>query len=208
LLKQGKAKDAWAAFDGVYTELPGELAPKLAVALAAEAAGDRAAAARLYDRVSRTDSGFASASCGLARCLAVAGKRCEAAEAYARVPASSSLHTRAQTMLARTLLDRQPTPPGIDEVQKAAAVIEVLALEGMEQARLRAEVLESTLNLLERNAAKAEQGSLVLGEPLHERALRSALERALRQMAHLETDREKQIALVDRANGVRPRTWI
>ena len=207
-LKQGKAKEAWSAFGQVYSELSGELGAKLAVALAAEAAGESAAAVRLYDRVSRTDPNFTSAAFGLARCHTKAGQRHEAAEAYGRVPASSSLYTRAQTALARVLLSPAPTPATMEEVQKAAAVIEALALEGMEQAKLRAEVLETTLALLDRHAIKADHNARLLGEPLQETALRRGLEQALRQMARLEPDREKQIALVDRANAVRPRTWV
>jgi serine/threonine-protein kinase PknG len=208
LLCQGKAKEARAAFDQVYGELPGELAVKLAVALAAESAGDSGTAIRLYDLVSRTDPGFSSAAFGLARCLAKAGKRSEAAEAYGRVPATSILYVQAQTALARTWIRPAPTPPGAEEVQKAAAVIEALALEGMEQARLRAEVLETTLEMLDKRTMQADRNTKLLGEPLQATALRRALEQALRQMARLESDRAKQIELVDRANAVRPWTWV
>jgi hypothetical protein len=38
--------------------------------------------------------------------------------------------------------------------------------------------------------------------------VRRGLERALRQLAKLEDDRARQIALVDRANEVRPLTLI
>lgn len=40
LMAQGKAQEAQAAFDQVYFDLPGELAPKLGLALAAESAGN------------------------------------------------------------------------------------------------------------------------------------------------------------------------
>src|SRR5205823_4548591 len=45
------AAAAGGAFSAVYDELPGELAPKLALAFAAEAAGDAAAAARYFKLV-------------------------------------------------------------------------------------------------------------------------------------------------------------
>jgi hypothetical protein len=38
--------------------------------------------------------------------------------------------------------------------------------------------------------------------------LNSGTERALRQLARQESDHERQIALVDRANAVRSVTWI
>ncbi len=208
LLAQGKAAQARAVFEGVYAELPGEVAARLAVGLAAEAAGDHATAARLYDVVSRIDPAFTTAAFGLARCLVKAGKRSEAVEAYGRVPQSSSLYTRAQMSLARTLIQMNPGIPGADELHRASAVVEALALEGVEHARMRSDVLESALSLLGTKAVRPDPSIRVLGQPLREKPLRRALEEALRQAARLEPDRRKQIALVDRANTVRPVTWV
>jgi serine/threonine-protein kinase PknG len=71
-----------------------------------------------------------------------------------------------------------------------------------------AEVLESALALLGEKAVPANAGLRVLGRPLEEAPQRLGLEEALRRMAHLETDRRKTIELIDRANRVRPVTWI
>jgi serine/threonine-protein kinase PknG len=208
LLCQGKAREAQAAFDRVYTELPGEPAAKLAVALAAEAGGDTATASRLYEVVSRADPSFTTAAFGLARCLARTGNRAEAVSAYERVPQTSSLYTQAQMALARVLVQMSPHVPGTDELQRASAVIEALGLEGLENARLRAEVLENALSFLSTGAVAPDPAIRVLGQPFQETPLRGALEQALRQMARLAPDREQQIALVDRANAVRPVTWV
>jgi serine/threonine-protein kinase PknG len=208
LLAQGKAAEAHKAFDRVYSELPGELAVKLAVAIAAEQAGDQATAIRLYDIVSRTDSSFGTAAFGLARCLTRAAQRKQAVSAYQRVSASSSLYVRAQISVARTLMQTKPVAPSLEELQKAAEVVEALALEDREQARLRAEVLENTLTLLGSRALQPSLNIQVLGRPLQDTPLRLALESALRQLAHWETDRARQIALVDQANAVRPVTWV
>ena len=178
------------------------------MALAAEAAGDGATAARLYDLISRTDPGFVTASLGLARCLAGGGKRYEAAEAYRRVPATSSLYPRAQAALARALVRMTPAPPGAEELREASAVVEALALEGLEQARLQAELLEIALNLLGTRAVAPNPAVRVMGQPLGEIPVRQGLELALRHMARLVSDRQQQVALVDRANAVRPLTWI
>jgi serine/threonine-protein kinase PknG len=208
LLARRQAREAWSAFDRVYGELPGEPAAKLAVALAAEAAGDGATAVRLYDLISRTDPTFVTASLGLARCLGAVGKRHEAAEAYRRVPPTSSLYAQAQAALARALVRTTPAPPAAEELLQASAVVEALTLEGLEQARLRTELLEIALTLLGTRAVSANPTVRVLGQPLGEIPLRRGLEQTLRQMARLVTDRDQQIALVDRANAVRPRTWI
>ena len=108
----------------MYNELPGEPAVKLAVAMAAEAAGDEVTATRLYDLVSTTDPSFVTASLGLARCLRRDGKRAEAVAAYERVPASSALFTRAQIGLARALIDLHGGAPSVDELCRASVAID------------------------------------------------------------------------------------
>jgi serine/threonine-protein kinase PknG len=207
LLARGKGTEAREAFDAVYAEVPGEPAARLALGLAAEAAGDSIAAGRHYDVVSRVDAGFVAAAFGLARLLAAAGKRHEAAKAYARVPPTSSLYERAQMALARALMRTKPAAPSANELREASAVIEALG-EGPEAVALRAELLETTLDLLTTRSLAEDPASLILGRPLREIDVRAALERGLRQLARSETDRARQIALVDRANTVRPVTWV
>lgn len=201
----GKPDAARVKFEAVYHELPGEPAVKLALALAAEAAGDDAIAAPLYDRVSRADPAFVTAAFGLARCLRRAGRRSEAADALRRVPATSSAYPAAQVALARALIGTDPGPPTADDLARAAGVIEALNLEGADHLRLRAEVLERALGLA---TAAAPPAATVFGEPLAEVPLRRALEATLRQLARLEPDRSRQVALIDRANQVRPLTWV
>jgi len=48
----------------------------------------------------------------------------------------------------------------------------------------------------------------LLGRSLDEASLRRGLEESLRFLARLEPDRRQQIAFVDRANQIRPVTWI
>ncbi|HEX4253429.1 MAG TPA: tetratricopeptide repeat protein [Pseudonocardia sp.] len=47
-----------------------------------------------------------------------------------------------------------------------------------------------------------------MGLPWRGRELRLGLERALRAAARLSTSQSERVALVDRANAVRPRTWM
>jgi serine/threonine-protein kinase PknG len=207
-LWQRKPKDAFAAFDRVYSDLPGELAVKLGLAVAAEMAGDLSSAAQKYDLVSRTDPTFTTAAFGLARCQKRAGKRPEAVEAYQRVPQTARLFVRAQVALARSLLATSGTGLSVEDLRKAAEVVAALPLEGAEYYRVRAEILENALGLLGAQAFAANSGMMLLGLPVRDVPLRLALEQALRQLARLETDRTRQIELVDRANAVRPRTWV
>ena len=208
LLAEGDAAAAYTAFDQVYNELPGEPAVKLAVAMAAEAAGNDAIASRLYDLVSTTDPSFVTASFGLARCLARGGQRTEAVAAYQRVPAASSLHERAQVGLARVLIDLHGGAPSVDELCRASVAIDALAAEGRDVVQLRAELFESALRLLTGRSIQRQATVRLLGRPLDEGSLRRGLEESLRGLARLEADRQKQIALIDRANQIRPVTWV
>lgn len=206
-LAGGKADVARGRFEAVYHELPGEPAAKLALALAAEAGGDDAFAAPLYDRVSRTDPAFVTASFGLARCLRRADRRAEAAAALRRVPAASSAHPRAQAALVRVLLGNEASPPSVEELTQAAEVAQSLDPEGADVQRLRVEVLERALALLAAPGAAALPAA-VFGVPFAERPLRRAAEAALRHLARLEADQSRRVELIDRANQVRPVTWV
>ena len=163
LLAQGQAAAAYTAFDQVYNELPGEPAVKLAVAMAAEAAGDDVTASRLYDLVSTTDPSFVTATFGLARCLRRGGKRAEAVAAYQRVPASSSLHARAQIGLARVLIDLHGGAPSVDELCRASVAIDAMAAEGRDVVQLRAELFESALRLLTGRRIQRQDGGATAG---------------------------------------------
>jgi serine/threonine-protein kinase PknG len=205
LMVQGKPKEAQAAFDQVYFDLPGELAPKLALGLAAEQAGNFKLALKMYDLVSRTDPGYTSAAFGLARCYCANGERKKAVEALARIPQSSSLFTRSRVEVARTLISSESAAPGMEELKNASAAIEAIALEGMEHYKLAKQVLETALNLINSETLTPAASVAILGQPLEEVPIRKGLENSLRAMAHLSTGKEK-IQLVDQANQVRPRT--
>jgi serine/threonine-protein kinase PknG len=205
LMRQGKPKEAQAAFDQVYFDLPGELAPKLALALAAEQAENNHLASKMYDLVSRTDPSYVSAAFGLARCLCAVGDRSGAVAALERVPQSSNLFTRSRVEIARSLINSDRSTPGTQELQAASTAIEALTLEGIDRYKLTKQLLETALNLLTSKTVKAASDLNILGQPFLEKHLRKGLEKALRDMAHLVTKEEK-IRLVDEANRVRPRT--
>ena len=207
-LTQGDAAKACAAFDLVYNELPGELAVKLALALAAEAAGDDATASRLYDLVSTTDPSFVTAAFGLARCLLRGGQRAQAVAAYRRVSANSSLHARAQIGMARAMIDVGGSATSMDELCSASGVIHAMAAESREVCQLRAELFESALRLLAGHNGQRPESVRLLGRSLDEASLRLGLEESLRFLARLEPQRNEQVALIDRANRIRPVTWI
>ena len=95
---------ARAAFSAVYDELPGELAPKLALGFAAEAAGDTAAARYYFGLVWTIDRSYVSAGFGTARACLADGDRVAAIAAIAAVPETSSHHAAAQIAAVRLLV--------------------------------------------------------------------------------------------------------
>ncbi len=214
LLAQNQHQAARVAFDRVYFDLPGELAPKLAVAIAAEQGNDYSLAAQMYQLVERTDLNYPTAAFGLARCHLMQGNRNDAVTALQQVPPTSNLYTRAKVEVARILVDRQlpvainmpqHPQPTLKELESATQTVESLTLEGIEKYRLDRQVLETALNLLISKAITAQNNLIILGQPLQEIKLRQGLEKVLRSIAHLSTGDEK-ILLVDEANRVRPKT--
>lgn len=195
------------AFETCYREVPGELAPKLAIAVASELAGHRDQAMFYYDTVSRTDPGYATAAFGLARCLAAAGKRAEAVAALGRIAQTSSLYADAQKAIAATLIDARPSRPGLAELEQASSTIDALMLEGVERFRSMRDVLSVALDLV-RGGHLPPAETRLLGHRVDEAELRRGLEHAYRNLARLTDDAGQRIALVDLANQVRPRTWL
>jgi len=193
----------------VYSELPGELAPKLALGLAAEAAGEREAAIHFYDIVSLTDPAFTSATFGMARSLVAAERRDDAIAAYGRVPASSSAYAKAQVAIARAwLLTNAAATPGLAELSHAEQAITALSLDEMLHHRLAVEIQQKALNLMEANVIPAAPSTQIFGQTMDREHLRTGIEKALRGMARLVQTREERISLVDLANQMRPATIV
>jgi serine/threonine-protein kinase PknG len=225
----GDARAACGAFSAVYDELPGELAPKLALAFALEAAGDAAAAQRYFRLVWTVDRSHISAAFGLARTSLAAGDRPGAIAALAAVPESSSHHAAAQIVAVRILVS-----PGVtgDDLRRADGTLGRLALDEARRQQLTVEVLRAALDWATASgsggargpgsgprsgpgsgsgtgtAAGSGPGGLILGCEPNERALRFGLERGYRALAKLTQDHKRRIELVDMANAVRPRTWV
>ncbi|SNY43884.1 serine/threonine-protein kinase [Paractinoplanes atraurantiacus] len=194
-------------FDAVYSALPGELAPQLALGLALELAGDHQAAAGYYDVVSRTDPAYTAAAAGLARCRLKTGDRAGAVEAYNRVPGTSAAYRSSQVGAVLALVQSHPSAAAdVDSLAAAAALIDNLEVEAAQLAALRVELLEQALETIKGGAKlpPAVLGASHTGD-VREREVRFALEAGYREMARAAHGPDK-IALVDLANAARPRT--
>jgi serine/threonine-protein kinase PknG len=195
------------AFEAVYDAVPGEAAPKLAIAVCAEAAGELPEADHYYRMVWRTDRTYISAAFGLARALLGRGERIEAVDVLNSVPDTSSHHLAAQlaAVRARTGI---PRSNGLSEEDLVLAGNQLAGLELDDARRANAarDLLESAFEWV-RNGPNGTSGT-VLGCRLVEDDLRRGLERWYRTLARHARTRRERIALVDHANRIRPRTWI
>jgi serine/threonine-protein kinase PknG len=199
---------AAADFDTVLATLPGELAPKLAIAATAELREMRLEAARYFETVWRTDRSYVSAVFGLARQRMRAADRAGAIRALDQVPADSAHFTAAGATAIEILLDGQ-TPESLDEptlldAGKRAAALTVESTT--KRALIRLSVLGAALGWL--RAGNQNRAPRLLGAAFDEADIRTGMERAYRELAHEATDMWERIALVEKANTIRPRTRV
>jgi serine/threonine-protein kinase PknG len=211
-LVSGRPDAARAAFSAVYDELPGEPAPKLALAIAAEALGDEVAARRYYQLVWTIDRSYVSAAFGAARACLALGDRPAAIAAVAAVPDTSSYHAAAQIAAVRLLIAGGAGVSASD-VRQADGRLVRLSLDDLRRQQLTVEILHAALDWVAdarpaggRAGGASDGGGAILGCEPNERALRFGLERGYRALAGLTQDPARRVELVDMANSVRPRT--
>jgi serine/threonine-protein kinase PknG len=199
-------RTAWSLFDRTYDLFPGEAAPKLALAACEEFLDKPAVAARRYEVVWRTDHTYVSAAFGLARTRLLAGDRDGAVAAAESVPRSSSHHTTARlaAIRARVFGDKVTE----HDLVAAGEALPALDLDAVRQACLAIEVLGAAHAWLNRNTYRAGSGGTVLGHRLRFRDLRRGLERQYRTLARHAQSKEDRVLLIERANAVRPVTWM
>ncbi|HEY0452095.1 tetratricopeptide repeat protein [Actinophytocola sp.] len=207
-LAEGDAAGARQRFDRVYAAVPGEAAPKLAIAVCAEVTGDHLAADKFYRTVWRTDRAYVSAAFGLARALLALGERLEAVDVLSSVPETSNHYVAAQLAAIRARI-RVGAAGDLTEEDLVAAGAQLadLEIDAERRAHASSEVLDAAYRWL--LAGNDGRGSgTVLGCALTEDDLRIGLERCYRTLARHADNTRERIALVDTANRIRPRTWV
>ncbi|MET8798461.1 tetratricopeptide repeat protein [Nocardia sp. NPDC004568] len=218
-LREKDYEKAYSAFDAVLRVLPGELAPKLALAATAELvlqhwAPDETRAWRdyaenFYATTWRTDHGLVSAAFGSARLLTAAGRHREAVTALDEVPASSRYFTIARMTVVLLLLTSAPVAElPEDTLREAAARVEALPPDERRAVQLRVMVLGSALAWLQAGNTPRRPRPPLMGVAFTEHALRDGTEAGLRTLARFAPGRRHRYALVDLANYIRPNTWF
>jgi serine/threonine-protein kinase PknG len=200
-------------FGAVLDALPGEVAPKLAVALCAARDGAAELAERHYATVWWTDRSYVSAAFGLARARLTLDDLTGAAAALETVPESSRYAATARlcAILARARGCVAGQPP-VADLFTAAEQLTALELDDRRRELAIAEVLETVLNWERANRPWPHEPATsipasLLGHPLTERGVRDRLERAYRELARLAPTTAERVAFVDKANDRRNRSW-
>ncbi|OBB72152.1 serine/threonine-protein kinase PknG [Mycobacterium sp. 852014-52144_SCH5372336] len=188
-------------FTEVLDTMPGELAPKLALAATAELAGTPDAG-KFYNTVWSTDNGVISAGFGLARAQSAAGERDAAVKTLDKVPAMSRHFTTARLTSAVTLLSgRSSSEITEQQIRDAARRVEALPDTEPRVLQIRALVLGTAMDWLADNTASTNH---ILGFPFTEHGLQLGVEASLRALARVAPTQAHRYALVDLANSVRP----
>lgn len=210
---------AFASFEQVLRILPGEIAPKLALAATAELVLQhwesedpeqwRAYAERFYATVWRTDRAVVSAAFGLARQLAAVDRVGEAVRALDEVPAASRHFPTAQTTAILLLLTSAPVAD-LDEntLRLAAARAQTLPATEIRTILMRTLVRGSALAWLHAGNTPKRSDAKLFGAPFTEQHLRTGTEKGLRALARSAPGREHRYALVDLANTLRAKSWF
>jgi serine/threonine-protein kinase PknG len=205
-LAVGNVAEAWHEFARIRDLLPGELAPKLALATCAERLGDRELATHYYQTVWRTGQEFVGAAFGIARtCAGEPGDDGteDAIETLDSVPASLRHHVAARITAMRLRLSR----PGLSEkdLREAAERLRDLDLTAEQRLRLKIEIWQAARAWLADGNTPAAHDTL-LGKPVTPDAIGFALERAYLSLRRHVPGRRERVALVKNAHAVRPRT--
>ncbi|MGE0137060.1 MAG: tetratricopeptide repeat protein [Ilumatobacteraceae bacterium] len=201
-LASGRSRDAVGAFNTVYGQLPGELAPKLALARACELAGDLDVADRTYEVCARTDAAYtATALFGRARVASLAGRTTAALEALDAIPTTSRAFGESRRMRAALLASVPDDRRTLATLDAAARELAQATIDPRERVAMQIEILESALEHVV--ASGGAPGASIGGIGASEPELRRGLESAYRAAADLEQDKRRRVQLVDAANRVR-----
>jgi serine/threonine-protein kinase PknG len=214
-LAQEDVKAARAEFEAVYRDLPGEDAPKLALAYCAECGDGVTRAEDLYQAAWHRDRMQASAAFGLARIRLSHGDRAGAVAVLAGVP-KVSRHSEAAAIARVLVLSGRLSsgPPTPDDLREVADRLGETYLDGGDRSgnardRLTAVVREAAFGWTRHHGVPLPvYGGTVFGDRPDEPALRRLLEQSYHALARQAWDADTHADLLDLANAVRPVTFL
>lgn len=192
---------AKASFNAVYQQVPGELAPKLALAFACERGGLPEVAEGLYQVCASTDAAYVPpAAFGMARVRAARQDTVGAVAALDLVPNTSRGYTESRQQRAEVLLSG-----GVHDLavlDQAMRTIEGSSVDGQTRQRYTVRILNEALPVVT-SGTKLPEGARIGSVAATEVGVRDGLENALRALARDTIDLEERVSLVNQANAVR-----
>jgi len=206
-LRDQRHDDAQAAFNAVYGQVPGELAPKLALATACEQGGELELAQYLYRVCGMTDAAYVQAAAfGVARIRAAVGDLPGTLTALALVPPTSRGYPEALRLRAHHLVTLTRGTDGLDD---AFAAVASAPLPARSRASYETTLWQRAYQSATPGAARASARTpaplavVVGGQPLTRSQLRARFEQSLRHLATLTPEPAERARLVTQANSIR-----
>lgn len=207
LLSENKYQLARVEFEKVYFEMPGEVAPKLAIGYCAELRGAFDDAENYYARVSKVDPNNTTACFGLARILRKKGDMAGAAGALNAVPPNHSLYSQSRIMLAQILILNEKDMNS-QVLEQLGQVVGSISIEGGIVHQLIGKALNCAVKMIESKVIQESSSNKVMGYNMTLTDLRKAAESEFRKAAHYAETKKEKIFWVDLANSVRPVTLL
>ncbi len=187
------------AFNTVYSQLPGEMAPKFALALACERAELPQHAEQLFAICASTDSAYVAASAfGMARIRVARGDIRGSLDALDLVPAKSRGFAVARKKRAELLLSRSET---LTDLADALDALKQTDYAEKTKAKFRVEILEKALDSL--GESGNQPATAIGGKPATDRNVRAQLEQAYASLAYWTQDRTERNRLLSNADAKR-----
>jgi serine/threonine-protein kinase PknG len=207
-LLQTKWPEAQSYFNAVYGQVPGELAPQFALAVACEMGNRPDVAEGLYATCAATDASYLTAAgFGLARIRALrrtaAGALADldgVLAALAVIPPTARGYLEAHRLAATYLVGHGSD---LSALQRALEASHAARLDPVSQAKVDEQIYQRALALGPPNRAQGPES--LGGTPFTRAAIRRKLEETLRTWAKLEQDPARRVQLTDEAN--RTRKW-
>ncbi|WP_341927968.1 tetratricopeptide repeat protein [Nocardioides psychrotolerans] len=191
---------AKASFNAVYQQVPGELAPKLALAVACERGQQGDVAEGLYATCAATDANYvAPAAFGMARVRARRHDMTGAIAALDQVPSTSRGFPESRQLRADVLLSGGSGDLAL--LDQAMGSIGSVPMDPRTRETYTVKILSQALDVV--LAGSARPDAKVGTHPATEAGLRDGLERSYRALARDATDVKARVELVNQANAVR-----
>ncbi|WP_328991040.1 serine/threonine-protein kinase PknG [Kribbella sp. NBC_01245] len=197
-LAREDAAAARSAFNAVYGQVPGELAPKLALALSCEMSGEHEVAEGLYLTCARTDANYIAPSAFGLAAIRAQHDLDGAIAALDLVPPTNGAYIRARRQRAGLLA---ASGRGLPALAAAMDSIGRLTIDPVDRANLAASVFRTALDEVLTNGERPDVQ--IADRIATEAELRNGLEHAYRELAVQAPTRQDRVTLVDLANDVR-----